>query len=121
MPDASESLQNLHKLFEQREQEAKDDSTGNGRIDIESFLEREAKNVPAEVRDKFRRQRALLDRFHQLTSPPSPAKPPAIEDVHEFCHGRYEVLKVHDTGGLGVVYVARDTELSRQVAVIAAE
>ncbi|MCA9212032.1 MAG: serine/threonine protein kinase, partial [Planctomycetales bacterium] len=117
MSDASESLQRLHQLFEQREQDAQEHANGSGRIDIESFLEQEARNVSEEVCDKFRRQRALLDRFHQMTTPPSPAKSPAIEDVHEFCHGRYEVLKVHDTGGLGVVYVARDKELCRQVAV----
>ncbi|MCA9147791.1 MAG: protein kinase [Planctomycetales bacterium] len=117
MSDADESLQRLHRLFEQREEEAKRHANGGGRVDIESFLEAEAANVSDEVRERFRRQRDLLDRFQQMTTPPSPAKAPAIEDVHEFCHGRYEVLKVHDAGGLGVVYVARDKELSRQVAV----
>ncbi len=117
MPDSNELLKELHRLYEQREEESGKNTGNPARVDVDSFLDQEAADAPEDVRTKFRKQRALLERFNQITAPPLPPKTPSVEDVREFCGGRYQVLKVHDAGGLGVVYVAHDNELGRQVAV----
>lgn len=51
-----------------------------------------------------------------LASSPPPYQPPRLEPDDVFA-GRYEVIRELGRGGMGTVYLARDTELNRKVAV----
>jgi serine/threonine-protein kinase len=55
---------------------------------------------------------ALLERFE----PPRPVEVQPEPPVREFAGLRYQPLRYHARGGLGVVFVANDTEVSRKVA-----
>jgi eukaryotic-like serine/threonine-protein kinase len=55
--------------------------------------------------------------LHRRFEPPSPvAAGPPEPPVKEFAGLRYQPVRYHAQGGLGVVFVARDTEVGRDVA-----
>lgn len=42
--------------------------------------------------------------------------PPTVAEVKKIAGQRYQVLRPHDKGGIGKVFVALDQELNREVA-----
>lgn len=42
--------------------------------------------------------------------------PPTVAEVKKFAGQRYQILRPHDKGGIGEVFVALDQELNREVA-----
>jgi serine/threonine-protein kinase len=45
-----------------------------------------------------------------------PADPSSTTDYHAEARGRYQLLRLHATGGLGQVWLARDGDLGREIA-----
>lgn len=70
-----------------------------------------------ELLDAFKEKIARLKLFDSVFGD----SPLLAEDIcaaaSEFCNGRYQVEVLHDQGGLGALYLARDTELGRTVIV----
>jgi WD40 repeat protein/serine/threonine protein kinase len=66
-------------------------------------------------------RRWLKEEFDDLFPPGDPPDmadtPLEVEHIGGFCGGRYRIKRVHSQGGLGVVFVADDLELGREVAV----
>src|SRR5262249_54429371 len=69
-----------------------------------------------ELLDEFRAEIAALQRFDSLFGNAG-VSPPSVQEVREFCGGRYEVQEVFSSGGLGVLYNAVDRELGRAILV----
>ncbi len=55
--------------------------------------------------------------FDSVFGPDLDTIPNRPDEIGEFCNGRYKVEALFDEGGLGALYLARDTELGRLVIV----
>jgi serine/threonine-protein kinase len=54
--------------------------------------------------------------IQQICAALSPADPSSTTDYHPEARGRYQLLRLHATGGLGQVWLARDGDLGREIA-----
>ena len=68
-----------------------------------------------ELLDEFKKRVARLKMFESVFGDTVISGENA--GVGKFCNGRYEIESLYDQGGLGALYLARDTELGRSVIV----